>query len=382
MKEYLLNYNDLTESREIIESKEPRFMAFFIYLIFVLIIGLLIWIWLGEIEDYVIAQGFVLPNQNISIIRSASKGYIKEIHFKDGQKVEQGDLLFVIDHGTSITERDNIQEKKDRVNHELRMLSILERSINENKNLFTLNESEFFYRYMTFRYNYEQLNSKFIEAKNAYFRVKKLVPDILSEEEIEKLELSYYNAETELNHFKSETIFNLRNELRQKEDQILSYQGSLNNVDEKIKLSKVLAPIGGIVQVQKIVNTGEFIASGTEILKIVPAVEANYRIDITVKNQNIGLLRIGQKVKYNFLAFPFQEYGFASGEIKYITKDIIENEDKTYRILGTVLESKLFDRKGRQGNIKPGMTCEARIIIKKKKIIHVVLEKLDLITDM
>lgn len=99
---------------------------------------------------------------------------------------------------------------------------------------------------------------------------------------------------------------------------------------------------------------------------------------MAIENRNVGLLEIGQKVKYDFQALPFQEYGFANGEIVYITKDIIQDKDMVYRIEGTIKETQLINNRKEIGKIKPGMVCQARIIIRKKKIVFLVLEKLNL----
>ena len=51
----------------------------------------------------------------------------------------------------------------------------------------------------------------------------------------------------------------------------------------------------------------------------------------------------------------------------------------TYRVEGTLQEIQLKNRKGEEGKIKPGLLCESRIVLRKKKIIEYVLEKLNLI---
>lgn len=377
MKEHVINYNELTDTREVMNAREPQFMGIFIYLVFSMLIVIFFWTWFGEVEDVVKAQGYVLPTKDVSIIRNTIDGYIKRIDVKDGQKVKQGDSLYIIENGPLIVEKNNLQVQIDTINHEIEMLSKLDECVRKNTNLFGGSESEFYYRYMAYKYNYDQLSSRFNETKRIYFREKDLAPEIVSLDRVQTLKAEYLESEMYLNKLKSETLSKIKIEILEKQDQLLSYQSSLSNVEQKVSLSNITAPIDGIVQIEEIVNEGEYISDGIEVLKIVPSSDSNYRIKIAVENRNIGLLKVGQEVKYDFQTFPYQEFGFATGKITYISKDVSRNESMIYRVEGTLKESKLINRKGEEGIIKPGLLCESRIIVRKKKIIEFVLEKLN-----
>jgi ABC-type bacteriocin/lantibiotic exporter with double-glycine peptidase domain len=57
--------------------------------------------------------------------------------------------------------------------------------------------------------------------------------------------------------------------------------------------------------------------------------------------------------------------------------DITGNNNTAYRVEGTVGKTRLYDKKGVPAYLKVGMLCEARVIVKRKKLLDVVLEKLD-----
>jgi len=378
MKYVTLNYNELTDSREALNNETPSFILIFIYLVFFMIIGIFLWMWFGEAEDFVIAQGRVLPYKDSSVIRNTMAGYIKEINFKDGQYVNRGDLLYTIENVASNVQKDNINALIIKLNEEISHLVNLENSIREHKNLLSEGASEFYYRFLVYEANYQRLFNNYQQLKDEYYNKKKLFPDCISEEELRKVETAYQNSQKEFEALKLQTLATVQNELRNNRKQLLSLENSLMGVEQNLSLTKVTAPIDGVVQIKQTVNPGEFIASEVEILKIVPTEETNYRMEIAVENRNVGLLEIGQRVKYDFQALPFQEYGFANGEIVYITKDIIQDKDMVYRIEGTIKETQLINNRKEIGKIKPGMVCQARIIIRKKKIIFLVLEKLNL----
>ncbi|WP_320170666.1 HlyD family efflux transporter periplasmic adaptor subunit [Maridesulfovibrio sp.] len=82
------------------------------------------------------------------------------------------------------------------------------------------------------------------------------------------------------------------------------------------------------------VNKGEIISPGQPLITLVrdTAVLEGHAM---VQNKDIGAIRIGQKAKLKFWAYPFQEYGILEGVIYEIDKqpDKTEGGTSTYEIL-------------------------------------------------
>lgn len=377
MKYVLLNYNELTEGREVLNNETPSFILIFICLIVFLVSGIFLWMWFGEAEDFVIAQGHVLPFKDASVIRNTVSGYVKQTFYRDGQHVEAGELLYTIENKTEDVQKNNLQAMIGKVNAEINELTKLERSVIENKNGLA-ESSDFYYRFQAYHSTYQQLYDKCQLAKTDYFNNIDLYPSGISQEQLEKLKVVFHNSQTDLEGLKSQTLAAIKDELRDDRKQLLNLQSSTVEAEQRIALSRIIAPITGTVQIQQVVNPGEFIPSDMVMVKIIPTEETNYRMELSVKNRNVGLLKIGQLVKYNFEALPFQEYGFGNGKIVYITKDTTEDQQMIYRVQGTIVESQLANISKEIGKIKPGMLCQARIIVRKKKIIFLVMEKIGL----
>lgn len=159
-------------------------------------------------------------------------------------------------------------------------------------------------------------------------------------------------------------------------------KAQLKEVEIQLDLNVVKTPIEGIIQVIQEFNTGDYMPSGIEVLRIIPGNGSDYKIEMIVQNKDISQLQVGQQINYRFLSLPHEEYGTLKGEILKISGDALTNNIQAtlaYKIEASINDIKLYDKKGKPAYIKPGMACEARVIVRKKKILYFVLEKINFI---
>jgi multidrug efflux pump subunit AcrA (membrane-fusion protein) len=94
MKECILEFKDLTDSREMLDAKAPNFMVWSIYVILSILFGALLWMWFSKMDIVVKAQGIVRPNTVVSSIVNVNDGIIKNLNFYEGKKVKIGVVLY------------------------------------------------------------------------------------------------------------------------------------------------------------------------------------------------------------------------------------------------------------------------------------------------
>ena len=98
---------------------------------------------------------------------------------------------------------------------------------------------------------------------------------------------------------------------------------------------------------------------------------------MNIGNENINHIKEGQKVKINFLALNYRQYGIAEGIIKNVYTDCINNDKMEYRVEVLVKEKQLLNSNGKIGLIKAGMLAECKVIIKEITILNLIMEKLN-----
>ena len=93
MTENIMKLSEITESREVMESKPYPMLIYFIYILLGIIIISLSWMFFTEIDIVVKGTGMVRPNTGISIVNNKLTGKVAETYLKEGLEVVRGDLL-------------------------------------------------------------------------------------------------------------------------------------------------------------------------------------------------------------------------------------------------------------------------------------------------
>lgn len=383
MRTEIVNFEELSDSREMMTAKEPNFIIIFIYLILIIIIAALIWMWFGEIDITVRASGILRPASSVSVIRNINGGEIIKLDYYEGKQVSKGDLLYEIDSENMQSQLSTLIHERNQLEKDLENLKIFEESITKKENLFSLEDMEYYNRYLIYEYELEQLSLEFKQAERRYQREQQLSSSSTTESRMEEL-LSNYNV-SRINYmrYQSERLVALKDEIESKENTLIQLKSQIKELKNRIELNRVKAPIAGSVQVYYEFNEGDYMPSGTEILRIIPDRRSEYRVEVMVDNKDISHLEVGQEIRYRFHALPYREYGVLKGEIVKISEDSIasqDNPDMAYKVEASIDQIELYDRNGKASQVKPGMLAESRVVIRQKKILYYVLEKLDFLS--
>jgi multidrug resistance efflux pump len=197
-------------------------------------------------------------------------------------------------------------------------------------------------------------------------------------------ELDDVNNQLAINNitkYKIDTLVQLDDSTKQNEEKIDQLKTTIATLQFNIDKSTVKATIDGIVNVKADIAKGQLVPSGQEILSVIPQDNSQYKVQLYVSNKDIAGMKIGENIKYHFEALPYKEYGELTGNITDIAEDatVDQKSGLSYYLVKSEIQNKpLFSYKGEKGELKMGMTCEAQVITKQKKILYYLLEKINL----
>jgi HlyD family type I secretion membrane fusion protein len=488
MKAYIQDISELSDSRELLESRPHPVIGIFTYTLIALIATAIIWSYLGEIDENIKAQGIVRPNQKISSIRSLVTGKVISVNLKEGSYVKKGDLLFTIEHSIldlqkgsmeaeynkstqelmnlekfkkSVTnnrnyfsstldkERDyfnkfikyqtdiEVQSKQVELNFstlndvdkELAGLNTLKQSVLQEKNLFAGNDSIYCNQYIDYSLNSKNLKDILRQKKDLYTSSMDLAnAGAISSKELDdqkklmeaaQIDLQKYQNEFLLNinskidensekhrqlqislkvsgkgsdttiginesslqKYKMDTIVQTETDINALQTSLEKQRSDLETANTNIENCSVTSPIGGYINISSEISAGDLLQSGTEVATIVPGDDMAYKVQLYVSNADIANIKLGQNIKYHFLALPYKEYGELTGRVTNIGTDARINQtdgSSFYSVEASVENKPLLSYKGVDAEIKVGMECEAQVISKTKKILYYLLEKINL----
>lgn len=174
MRPELKNIRDITDSKELYESKPHPFLSIFIYILLVLLIAAGVWMYFGEIDIVSKGTGVVRPNEKVSRITNKVQGEVVQNTMQEGAYVQKGELLFEVGYKDLSIQLEEAEELLQETKDKLILLEKLRDSILQGKNLFDPEiEKEYYDRYVKYQQDYQSLrNSRSVENKNEAINVE------------------------------------------------------------------------------------------------------------------------------------------------------------------------------------------------------------------
>lgn len=153
MKGIVLELKDISDSREVMESKETPGISRFIYILLAMILCAVLFACFFEIDEYSRVSGEIKTQDATSNIVPAYTCKIKEILVSEGQLVKSGDVLFRLDADYAKEQKTIIEEKIFEYENDMVNIELLKKSINDGKNYFKNNEedADYYYRYEQYK---------------------------------------------------------------------------------------------------------------------------------------------------------------------------------------------------------------------------------------
>ncbi len=112
MKPILVDMKDMSDSREVYESRPHPFFIGFIYLILGMVVIAVLWAAFFQMDIVVTGTGTVTAKGDCSTVTNTKAGIVTECYIADGQTVEKGQLLYEIEHDELDLQIANYESQK------------------------------------------------------------------------------------------------------------------------------------------------------------------------------------------------------------------------------------------------------------------------------
>jgi len=173
---------------------------------------------------------------------------------------------------------------------------------------------------------------------------------------------------------------NIATEILTYEDKVKECETYLKSYDIQNDNCIIKANMSGFFSVSQELKTGSFVQEGTTIGTIYPEAESKYYAEIYVENSDIAKMKEGQEVKFEIAAYPSSEYGYFTGTVENIAKDISVDQSTGYAYYVVRVRCENMALKGKDGEeatLMNGMACQAKIVVDEKNVLTYLLEKID-----
>lgn len=166
---------------------------------------------------------------------------------------------------------------------------------------------------------------------------------------------------------------------REKQEECEVYLKSYDIQNDKCTIR---ANVSGYFYEGQDLKTGSYVQEGLKVGTIYPEKESKYFAEIYVENRDIAKIKEGQEVKFEIAAYPSSEYGYFTGKVENIAKDISLDQSTgyAYYLVRVSCDNMTVKNKdGEEASLINGMACQAKIVVDEKNVLMYLLEKIDLV---
>lgn len=397
-----------------------------LYAIMGLVCFLVYWSSVSEVEELTRGEGTVVPSQEIQVVQSLEGGILEEILVKEGETVEQGQVLIRLsDIEASAQEKGTearflgLEAKRARLKAEasgenfIPPENVVKKAPEIAKNELALYES----RQKELKNAYEILDDRIDKANAELAEVRakiseryqnrdllqqelEITKDMVAKRAVPKLEqirlerelssimgdISSFGQrrkalESELavtqkekasqdDKFRSQAL----GELNKVETDISALEESLKSMGDRVFRTELRAPVDGIVNKIALKTIGGIVEPAMKMVEIVP-LDDELKIISRVKPEEVAFLRPGLPAKVKITAYDPQKYGALDGEVTRLASNSVTDRDGNVFFEIEVRTHKNY--MGTEENplpISPGMVASIEVITGKRTILEYMMK--------
>ncbi len=401
-----------------------------------IVLAFVIWAALTQVKEKASAEGQVIPVIPIQSLQHYEGGTVGKVHVKNGQHVEQGQLLVELDSTSDIAELERAVSRKNSLQVDAERLRIfasggqnikklenlirqgighehdeqaVQQLVSDEEQLFDLQSKSKHAQEAVLLSQIEQASDQIIlikkqketlqqhidllqEEKSMYDTI--IDQDAFSKRDYLRIQREVNNANGELikllgeEKLASQELQETKNRLSQLtlslDENTAEKIGAINSesmeiektiakLRDKVNRMKIFSPVAGIVKSLK-ANAGGVISPGGLILEVVPLTN-ELLAEVKVTTKDIGHVKVGDKVRVKVLTFDFARYGDVEGTLQSISPSTYSDEKGNPYYEALVSLSKNHAGNPEANNkLIPGMTVQADIITGQRTILQYLLK--------
>ncbi len=298
-------------------------------------------------------EGVLLLSGNVEVteinLGFKSAGRIVELLTDEGQKVKKDDRLALLD---SAELESQVAQNKAYLNETIARLEELKAGSRPQE----LEQA-------IANVNYAE--AELIKAKNDLDRYEALYKDeLISGEQMDSAKKAYDVAVSQ--HKKAVETLSLVKEGPRKEDikaasnRVEQARAALKVMKERLKDTVLYAPIAGVI-LRKNAEKGETVGAGAPVFTLGDL--ENPWIKVYVKEDKLGLVKLGQKAEVGVDSYPGKKYEgivtYISSEAEFTPKNVQTQEERVKLVFGIKVSVKNIN-----DELKPGMPADVKIVLR------------------
>lgn len=348
------------------------------------------WASVHRIDQVVRGRGSFISASRVQVIQAVDGGVIMELRVKEGDRVEKGQILAVLDQTRF---EAALKEIEARLAALLATAARLRAEVTEAPSVKFPPEVEKFpdlvnletalFRQRTRGFGEEMRTAR--AAVNLAREDAKLVSDLaktgdVSRSEVIRAQRVLNDAEAQMINRRNKYFQDARTELAKVEDLVMQNRQILAQRAQQFQDTELRASVPGIVKNMRLTTAGSVLRPGEELMQIVPVGE-QIIVEVKIRPSDIGQLRPGLPANIRVDPYDYTIFGAVSGEVSYVSADTLKEDTRMgeqvfYRVHAVIKGDPVVTQTGKEIDIFPGMTCQVDIRTGERTVLEYILKPL------
>lgn len=418
----------MSYSSEAVLQQTPYLSRILMWVVAALLVVMLIWAAVAEIDEFTRAEGRVVPSSDVQVVQNLEGGILARLMVSEGEVVERDQPLLQIDDtlvSSSFRERslqaEQLAVKAARLRAEVHGTSLDEallslegapdpRAVFSERQLFLARQRDFELRWAalgervaqrrqelssmrvereTIAVSYDLLNrevamSRPMVEQGALSRVELLrlerqANDLKGQMEraslaIPQLESALQEALGQVESFEQTFRSEAQVELSDVSAELNRLQESNQGLADRVRRTVVRSPVRGTVKQLQVRTLGGVIQPGMDLVEIVPT-DDSLLIEARVHPRDIAFIHPAQPATVKFTAYDFSIHGGLPAQVIHISPDtLVADDGSRYYQIRLQTESSQLGLQAESLSIISGMTVQADILTGRKTVLNYLLK--------
>ena len=397
--------------------------SFLLFLILALLVILIYWANLTELDNVTRGQGKVISSMQNQVVQASEGGVLKSSYVKEGQQVSVGELLFEID---PIEAKASFEQARQRLAsfkiQEIRLaaeitgdslkftselISLAPTVVATEKALFSSRRADLAAKQSVLQQQLNQRNQQIqeinVSIKNANDTldlvkeqiaiIAPLVDNGLSPEtdlitlkrqakefegqgdsakaSLERIQSSIFEVQEQMLAGTQSFITQSQSELSKIISQIAEIDSRLPALEQRVYRTQVKSPVEGIINQLNFETIGGFITPGDVIAEVVPTGD-DLVVEGKIDPKDIAYISPGQNGRISLTAYDASRYGTIDGKIITVSPDAVQDRTSglSFYNVSVSIDGSLFEDDGSAVEVFPGMVASLDILAGKRTILE------------
>lgn len=338
------------------------------------VIGALASMPLIQVDVSVRAPGMVRPLSERTEIKTIVSGRIQKVQARENDTVAAGQVLLVIASG----ELDEQIRRQAELLQEKAVLRVdFQALLAGSEQVTDLHTSVARHELTQFRAQLDAYRLAEAKAGSEFTRYATLANrGIATRQELDNARYEVERLQAEARLFREQTTARWAARLKDEQAALDDLVSTRRRLDEERTRYTVRAPATGVLMGFGGWRPGTLLLAGQTLGTVSPA--DALRVETQVSPRNIGLVRVGQRVRLQVDAYPYTEWGALDGVVEAVSGDLFAPESSGtsgfFKVMIRPAAMHLSLPSGVRAELKRGLTLTARYVVARRSLLQVLYD--------